>query len=57
MRKIWMQHLSLYEPPGMIQLIYPDKQGTLSFPITHESLGFVVEDDFSETERTSLSQK
>lgn len=32
MRKIWMQHLPLYEQPGMIQLIYLDKQGTLSFP-------------------------
>ena len=32
MRKIWMQHLSLSEPPGMIQLIYLDKQVTLSIP-------------------------
>lgn len=56
MRKIWMQHLSLYEPPGMIQLIYLDKQATLSFPITRESIGITVEDGFPGRERTSLSQ-
>lgn len=55
MRKIWMQHPSLCEPQGMIQLIYLDKQGTLSFSIPHD-WGFIVEDNFSETERTSLSQ-
>lgn len=37
MRKIWMQHLSLSEPQGMIQLIYQDKQVTLSIP-SHTTL-------------------
>lgn len=30
MTYIWRQHLPIYEPPGMIQLICLDKQGTLS---------------------------
>lgn len=56
MRKIWMQHLSLYEPPGIIQLIYLHKQEILSFPITSESIGLLWRMTSQVQKRTSLSK-